>query len=192
MGYCKENSIGCSAESSNYEHKNVSSNGFEVDMGGDWNYKENVNASISEYDSMFKKIGKTEGINVDWRLIAAICRQESGFKKDAKNQDAYGLFQFITTTWKTYAPKEKKNQNNRSDTDAQGEAFTKLFKSNLQHFNKAATRNDQIALAIQSHHDGSVNGTTWAERELTNNIQKTNESKAYLPKILEFYRKYCK
>lgn len=194
MGYCKENSIGCSAESSNYEHNNVKSNGYEVDMGGDWNYKENVDATI-QYKDMFKKIGKTEGINVDWRLIAAICEQESGFKKDAqvkgKNYTAYGLFQFIETTWKNCAPKGKEDPSNRSDTDAQGEAFTNLFKTNLKKFEKASSRNDQIALAIQAHHDGSVTGTTWAERELNNNIQKNNESKAYVPNILKKYRKYC-
>src|SRR5262249_11405708 len=52
---------------------------------------------ISKYDESLKKYAKKFGF--DWRLLAALCLQESRFEQDIVNQwGAIGLFQIKQTT----------------------------------------------------------------------------------------------
>jgi len=56
---------------------------------------------ISTYDEWFKKYA--EEANVDWRLLAAVCYQESGFDPEARSwAGACGLMQLMPTTAATY------------------------------------------------------------------------------------------
>jgi len=52
---------------------------------------------ISKYDSLIKKY--SEQYNLDWRLMAALCFQESRFRQNIKNEyGAIGLFQIKQST----------------------------------------------------------------------------------------------
>ena len=54
-------------------------------------------SQISKYDEYFKKYGKK--FNIDWRLLAALCYQESRFNQDIINRwGAIGLFQIKQMT----------------------------------------------------------------------------------------------
>lgn len=162
------------------------SNGYRVDMRGDWNYK-NVYKHISKYDKLFRCVGRD--LDVDWRLIAAICFQESRFISDNKNgqSTAAGLWQFTEGTWQTYAPNGYKDKRYRENPEVSTRVFEILFLHNLNLHSNAYSRNDQIALAIQCHHDGSTSGTTWEKCSKLN-----EESYEYVPKIIDTYKSYCK
>ena len=54
-------------------------------------------ATISQYDSYFKKYGKL--YDLDWRLLAGLCNQESQFNQSIENEwGAIGLFQIKQMT----------------------------------------------------------------------------------------------
>ena len=56
-----------------------------------------ADSTISEFDSYFKKYAKK--YNIDWRLLAALCYQESRFNQDIINKwGAIGLFQIKQMT----------------------------------------------------------------------------------------------
>ena len=165
-------------------------NGASADFGQyDWNYKE-VNTHINTaLDPLFKETGKK--FDIDWRLLAAWCFQESKFDPKAKNptpgNTAAGIWQFVDDTWNANAPDGCKenapNYSNRFTPKYSMQAFEKFFKKNLDCFNNAASRKDQIALAIQTH-IGKPKGTSWANA--------TFSKKKYLGEILNRYHEYCR
>lgn len=60
-----------------------------------------ANGEISTYDDLFKKYA--DQANVDWRLMAAICYQESCFDPDARSwAGACGLMQLMPATAQAY------------------------------------------------------------------------------------------
>lgn len=195
MGNCISNSpnypaSGCGNNSSSTTPGVVTSHGYTVDLSGDWTYREVYKKISSDLDPYFKTVGQK--YKVDWRLIAAWCYCESGFNPNAESSiGALGIWQFIPTTWTAMAPKEYKDISNRTNVEASFQAFDKNFNINLNAAKNAATFNDKIALAIQAHHDGSVgNGSkTWANRV---EVNKGSEARAYVYKIVNRYKEYCK
>lgn len=156
----------------------------------DWDYKEVNGVVNSTLDPLFKAKGKK--FNVDWRLIAAWCFNESTFKINAKSDKttAAGIWQFTNAAWQDYAPKGYKDDPNytyRFQPNISMEAFDALFSRNLKRFNNAASKKDQIALAIQAHHDGIISGTSWK------NMKGNDNSKnRYLGVILDKYYSYLR
>ena len=67
----------------------------------DRNYATLNKTSISKFDHAFKQAEKVSGW--DWRLIAALCYQESKFNPNALSfGGAYGMMQFMPNTGPTY------------------------------------------------------------------------------------------
>ena len=77
---------------------NIFSKKYFKDFGGiKARLKGETPDSISKYDSLIKKYSKM--YNFDWRLISALCYQESRFKQNLENKwGAIGLFQVKQTT----------------------------------------------------------------------------------------------
>lgn len=167
----------------------VSLGGQTVDMTGNWDYKKNVGGKISDYDNIIKQ--SAQRLNLDWRLCAALCYVESNFNPNAKNGRAKGMWQIIY--WSESAPKGYKNDEYAFNPEISTLGFENIMSKHLNKFKNAQSRNDQIALAIQCYHDGSINEKSplnWAKR-IPGICGKDEESYQYVPKILKRYRKYC-
>ena len=163
-----------------------------VDMTGNWNWKGNVGGKISRYDSIIKDTAKE--LNLDWRLCAALCYCESGFNPTIVNEKtkATGLWQIIRKFWRTYAPYGCYNDSFLTDPKLSTLGFQKVMARHLNNNARAETRNDQIALAIQCWHDGSLGGPSprWYDRK-RGKYGSTNESYKYVPRIIKQYKEYC-
>lgn len=163
-----------------------------VDMTGDWNWKGNVGGKISDYDSIIKATAKR--LNLDWRLCAALCYCESRFNPTIVNDStkATGLWQIIKKFWRTYAPDGCYNDSFLTDPAKSTLGFEKVMRRHLNNNANAETRNDQIALAIQCWHDGSLGGPSprWYNRR-RGKYGSTNESYKYVPRIIKKYKEYC-
>ena len=162
-----------------------------VDMTGDWNWKGNVGGKISRYDSIIK--ATAQRLNLDWRLCAALCFCESGFNATIENSiGATGLWQIIKKFWRTYAPDGCYNDSFLKDPAKSTLGFEKVMRRHLDNNARAETRNDQIALAIQCWHDGSLGGYSprWYDRK-RGKYGSTNESYKYVPRIIKKYKEYC-
>lgn len=162
-----------------------------VDMTGDWNWKEGVGGKISEYDAIIKESAKR--LNLDWRLCAALCYTESRFNPKAYNPSgAKGMWQIIF--WSENAPSGCKDNSYAYDPEKSTLGFENIMRKHLNRNSKAATRNDQIALAIQCYHDGSLGSDRpspyWGNR-CPGKYGKTEESYQYVPKIIKKYKEYC-
>lgn len=169
-------------------NKQVTSYGGQiVDMTGDWDWKTPDDKIISpSYDDFFKACAKN--LNLDWRLCAAMSFVESSFKIGAESyKGAAGLWGILF--WPTGYSKTDAKDPKRST-----EAYQILMAEKLNMAAKANTRNDQIALAMQSYHDGSIGkgSKTWGERKINYSTQRTGEAYEYVPKILKKYREYCR
>ena len=165
--------------------------GQTLDMTGNWNWKGNVGGKISDYDSIIKDTAKE--LNLDWRLCAALCFCESGFNATIENSiGATGLWQIIKKFWRTYAPDGCYNDSFLKDPAKSTLGFEKVMRRHLNNNARAETRNDQIALAIQCWHDGSLGGYSprWYDRK-RGKYGKTSESYKYVPRIIRKYKEYC-
>ena len=165
--------------------------GQTLDMTGNWNWKGDVGGRISPYDNIFKATAKR--LNLDWRLCAALCYCESGFRATIENSiGATGLWQIIKRFWHSYAPPGCKDVSYLKDPAASTLGFEKVMRMHLNNNSKAETRNDQIALAIQCYHDGSLGGASprWYDRK-RGKYGNTNESYKYVPRIIKKYKEYC-
>ena len=166
--------------------------GQTLDMTGNWNWKGNVGGKISDYDSIIKATAKR--LNLDWRLCAALCYCESRFNPTIVNDStkATGLWQIIRKFWRTYAPDGCYNDSFLTDPAKSTLGFEKVMRRHLNNNANAETRNDQIALAIQCWHDGSLGGPSprWYNRR-RGKYGSTNESYKYVPRIIKKYKKYC-
>lgn len=163
-----------------------------VDMTGNWNWKGNVGGKISRYDSIIKATAKR--LNLDWRLCAALCYCESKFNPTIVNDStkATGLWQIIRKFWRTYAPDGCYDSSFLKDPVKSTLGFEKVMRRHLNNNARAETRNDQIALAIQCWHDGSLGGYSprWYDRK-RGKYGSTNESYKYVPRIIKKYKEYC-
>ena len=163
-----------------------------VDMTGNWNWKGNVGGKISNYDSIIK--ATAQRLNLDWRLCAALCYCESRFNPTIVNDStkATGLWQIIRKFWRTYAPDGCYNDSFLTDPKLSTLGFEKVMRRHLNNNANAETRNDQIALAIQCWHDGSLGGPSprWYNRR-RGKYGSTNESYKYVPRIIKKYKEYC-
>ena len=168
--------------------------GQTLDMTGNWNWigNGNVGGEISDYDSIIKDTAKA--LNLDWRLCAALCWCESGFKPTIVNEitGATGLWQIIDDFWRDYAPPNCYNPSFLTDPKLSTLGFEKVMRRHLNNNARAETRNDQIALAIQCWHDGSLGGPSprWYDRKRGKH-GKTSESYKYVPRIIRKYKEYC-
>lgn len=165
--------------------------GQTLDMTGNWNWKGNVGGKISRYDSIIK--ATAQRLNLDWRLCAALCFCESGFNATIENSiGATGLWQIIKKFWRTYAPDGCYNDSFLTDPAKSTLGFEKVMRRHLNNNARAETRNDQIALAIQCWHDGSLGGYSprWYDRK-RGKYGSTNESYKYVPRIIRKYKEYC-
>ena len=166
--------------------------GQTLDMTGNWNWKGNVGGKISDYDSIIKATAKR--LNLDWRLCAALCYCESRFNPTIVNDStkATGLWQIIRKFWRTYAPDGCYNDSFLTDPAKSTLGFEKVMRRHLNNNANAETRNDQIALAIQCWHDGSLGGPSprWYNRR-RGKYGSTNESYKYVPRIIKKYKEYC-
>lgn len=165
--------------------------GQTLDMTGNWNWKGNVGGKISDYDSIIKATAKR--LNLDWRLCAALCFCESGFNATIENSiGATGLWQIIKKFWRTYAPDGCYDSSFLKDPVKSTLGFEKVMRRHLNNNARAETRNDQIALAIQCWHDGSLGGYSprWYDRK-RGKYGSTNESYKYVPRIIKKYKEYC-
>ena len=165
--------------------------GQTLDMTGNWNWKGNVGGKISRYDSIIK--ATAQRLNLDWRLCAALCFCESGFNATIENSiGATGLWQIIKKFWRTYAPDGCYNDSFLTDPAKSTLGFEKVMRRHLNNNARAETRNDQIALAIQCWHDGSLGGYSprWYDRK-RGKYGSTNESYKYVPRIIKKYKEYC-
>ena len=168
--------------------------GQTLDMTGNWNWKGNVGGEISRYDSIIK--ATAQSLNLDWRLCAALCWCESGFNPTIVNGStkATGLWQIIEKFWRTYVPYgyECTNPSFLKDPRKSTLGFEKVMARHLNNNARAETRNDQIALAIQCWHDGSLGGPSprWYDRK-RGKYGSTNESYKYVPRIIKKYKEYC-
>lgn len=168
--------------------------GQTLDMTGNWNWKGNgnVGGKISRYDSIIK--ATAQRLNLDWRLCAALCFCESRFNPTIVNGStkATGLWQIIEKFWRTYAPDGCYNSSFLTDPKLSTLGFEKVMRRHLDNNANAETRNDQIALAIQCWHDGSLGGPSprWYNRR-RGKYGSTNESYKYVPRIIKKYKEYC-
>lgn len=182
----------------------VNSYGYNVDLSGNWLYKEdNLNVKVQGVDIYYKELPDilkraAKDLNLDWLLVASICCQESTFNPNRPPKDdhhtASGLWQFIKGTWEWVGksigyPNFKDALNPEISTNA----FVYYMGKNL--INSGNGDNNKIAIAIQRHHDGcgaAVGATEWANRKLTKDYMHDKESKEYVKNILDRYRKYSK
>ena len=166
--------------------------GQTLDMTGNWNWKGNVGGKISRYDSIIK--ATAQRLNLDWRLCAALCFCESEFNATIVNGStkATGLWQIIDDFWRDYAPPNCYNPSFLTDPKLSTLGFEKVMTRHLNNNARAETRNDQIALAIQCWHDGSLGGPSprWYDRK-RGKYGKTSESYKYVPRIIRKYKEYC-
>lgn len=168
--------------------------GQTLDMTGNWNWigNGNVGGKISDYDSIIKATAKN--LNLDWRLCAALCWCESGFNPTIVNDStkATGLWQIIRKFWRTYAPDGCYNDSFLTNPAKSTLGFEKVMRRHLDNNARAETRNDQIALAIQCWHDGSLGGYSprWYDRK-RGKYGSTSESYKYVPRIIKKYKEYC-
>lgn len=185
-GLCLNININGVFNASNSGEAPYSANGTPASgYGGNWNKKSNEGNPLSKWDNEFKLAG--EKLNLDWRLVAAHAYIESGWNEKALNpSSAGGLYQFIAKYWHGSAPKGYEDPKWRLDGHIATQGYINLMTRNLNRFKNAASRNDQIMLAMQQFHDGYISGTTWANRE-GNKYSGTAESKKYVPKILKKY-----
>lgn len=166
--------------------------GQTLDMTGNWNWKGNVGGKISRYDSIIK--ATAQRLNLDWRLCAALCWCESKFNPTIVNDStkATGLWQIIRKFWRTYAPDGCYNDSFLTNPAKSTLGFEKVMRRHLNNNARAETRNDQIALAIQCWHDGSLGGYSprWYDRK-RGKYGSTSESYKYVPRIIKKYKEYC-
>lgn len=166
--------------------------GQTLDMTGNWNWKGNVGGKISRYDSIIK--ATAQRLNLDWRLCAALCYCESKFNPTIVNDStkATGLWQIIRKFWRTYAPDGCYNDSFLTNPAKSTLGFEKVMRRHLNNNARAETRNDQIALAIQCWHDGSLGGYSprWYDRK-RGKYGSTSESYKYVPRIIKKYKEYC-
>lgn len=193
MAYCKDNAIVKTYQEAigiNTNNAVSSYGGQTVDMTGDWDWKENVGGKISEYDNIIKATAKR--LNLDWRLCAALCYTESGINPQLTGTTSHskGMWQIIF--WSECAPPGCKANKYAYDPEKSTLGFENIMKRHLSNQSKAATRNDQIALAMQCYHDGSLGGPSqrWANR-VRGKYGKTTESYTYVPKIIRKFKEYC-
>ena len=172
--------------------------GYTVDFSGNWAYNANAvssNANANKYKEGFKKIGSAVGM--DWRLVAAVARQESTFNPTAGDTDkAYGLFQWYCKSWTDYAPSGKKGCEYRRDVNVQFETTKNYWIwLNNNYFKNIPNTNDRLALIIQSHHDGHVSlkdGVQWKNYIEKYKGDRRKESIEYLSLVINYYRQFCK
>lgn len=171
--------------------------GYTVDFSGNWGYNASAvssNPKANKYKEGFKKIGSV--IGMDWRLVAAVAKQESEFDPTAVSpKGATGLFQFTKAAWKDYAPTGKRDLNYRTDVDAQFEATKKMWTNLSKSFKNIPNLNDKLALIIQSHHDGPdtvKGGVQWKNYVQRHSGDKMKESVKYLKEVIDKYRQLCK
>lgn len=193
MAYCKDNAIVKTYQEAigiNTNNAVNSYGGQTVDMTGDWDWKENVGGKISKYDNIIKATAKR--LNLDWRLCAALCYTESGINPQLTGTSSHskGMWQIIF--WSECAPPGCKANKYAYDPEKSTLGFENIMKRHLSNQSKAATRNDQIALAMQCYHDGSLGGPSqrWADR-VRGKYGSTTESYTYVPKIIRKFKEYC-
>lgn len=159
------------------------------DYKGDWNFKGTDGPTCSKkWDGEFKRAGKELGI--DWVLVAALTSIESSWNENAKSKytTAGGLYQFISKYWAGDAPKGYEDPQWRFDGKIATDTFINRMKKLMNKFKNAVSRNDQLLLCFQSWHDGVISGTSWKNFK-GNKYSKTKESRNYIPRLMERYKR---
>lgn len=190
MSECISRSIGCDVATNTNRAgaSSVSSYGnVTVNMSGNWDWKDNVEGTISKYDNIIKESAKR--LNLDWRLCAAMAFVESAFNPNATNSgsSAKGMWQITDGSW-------PKGYSSDDATDVQRStlAWEQLMREGLNRCRNAKTRNDQIAMALQQYHDGTgTTGTEWTTRT-PGKYGSDDEARKFVPRILKKYEEYCK
>jgi membrane-bound lytic murein transglycosylase F len=106
-----------------------------------------IGGKISDYDDVFKKHGKTYGI--DWRILASIAFQESRFNPNARGLGgAFGIMQFMPSTGKKYGV------NSSSSAEKQIEAAAKLLSNTLKSFKSIPDTLQRYKFVLASYNSG--------------------------------------
>lgn len=163
------------------------------EYSGNWGYNSNSSGKLSQYDELFKTAGKQLGI--DWKLVAAHAKKESGWVATAKNpkSSATGLFQFVKKTWEAYS---KEPFSEATNPQKATDAYIGYMRKLLNNFKNAETENDKILLAIQSFHDGTIKGTSWRKmmaKKGSSGNKHTYEKEGinYIKFIMVIYKNEC-
>lgn len=106
---------------------------------------------ISEYDALFKEAAAVTGW--DWRLIAAMCYQESGFDPNAKSYvGARGLMQLMPATAKELGVPQSDICIPETNVRAASRYIVKLNKS----FNDIRDPNERLKFTLASYNGGTL------------------------------------
>lgn len=106
---------------------------------------------ISEYDALFKEAAAVTGW--DWRLIAAMCYQESGFDPNAKSYvGARGLMQLMPATAKELGVPSADICIPETNVRAAARYIVKLNKS----FNDIRDPNERLKFTLASYNGGTL------------------------------------
>ncbi|MBR1630328.1 MAG: transglycosylase SLT domain-containing protein, partial [Paludibacteraceae bacterium] len=104
---------------------------------------------ISPYDSLFRRYARE--IQWDWRLLAAVCYQESRFKTDLTSPfGARGLMQLVPTTAERFGLTE----DNIEDPAANISAGVQLIKHLKMVFREIEDSEEQIPFVLASYNAG--------------------------------------
>jgi len=104
---------------------------------------------ISAYDELFRRYSGTAGW--DWRLLAAICYQESGFDPEAvSSMGALGLMQLLPSTADAMGvPADK-----RFDPEQNIAAAARYIKKVSQHFSDITDTEERIRFTLAAYNGG--------------------------------------
>lgn len=102
---------------------------------------------ISKYDDIIKRVSKK--YNIDWRLLASLIYQESGFRPNARSWvGAYGLMQLMPTTASIYGI------DSTSSLEEQITAGVKYLKWIDQHLPEDISDEERIKFVLASYNAG--------------------------------------
>ena len=112
---------------------------------------------ISSYDDLIKKYSKKYGL--DWRLMAALCYQESRFKQNIKNEwGAIGLFQIkkMTATEKYVNIPDIEGPNNAENNIHAGIKYLHWIKNRYFDEYEGMSEKNKVRMAIASYNAGPL------------------------------------
>lgn len=104
---------------------------------------------ISAYDHLFMRYAHQAGM--DWRLIAAICYQESGFNPQARSwAGAQGLMQLMPNTARSLGVSDSRIY----DPEVNVEAGTRYLGKQLNKFSDIRNQQERIRFALGAYNAG--------------------------------------
>lgn len=174
---------------------------------------------ISEYDAIFKEVAKK--YDLDWRLLAALAKTESGFRHDAVSRSgAVGLMQIMPAVGKSFGYTRTQLLNVRTSVDLAAQVLHK--NREMLHLPKELSEEEQWQFILACYNAGygriadaralarhfEADHNSWEEVSLylsrlsepayakhkvvkLGRFRGSKETIGHVRKVLDIYNNYC-